>query len=189
MVTFGIMIKIEFDKGDVAKIIAALTRIEAMLPKMRDEMTYKQSVDYRNMVFANIDKQTFVSSHSYAPYNERYGKWKRDTMGLGVKYWELYGDLIQNIDIVKKRGVRVKGHSVGVFTSKAVGGKSWHSTKGRRTGKKFPISIYAYFMEYGNTKTNFPARPLFGPTLEMFRKKGVAEYHGYIKSRMKSNWR
>jgi len=187
MDTFGGMIKIEFDKGDIAKIIAALTKMQTLLPKLRDEMTYRQSVDYRNMIFANIDKQTFAGT--YEPYNPRYKKWKQETMGLGNKYWELFGDLIQNIDIVKSIDPDGIGHAVGVFTNKAVGGKSWNSTPSKTIGKKMSIARYAFDMEFGSKGRFLPARPLFGPTLKQFKKTGAAAYQGNIVNKMKSIWR
>ena len=148
---------------DVHRILRALTRIESKTRVQAKIVPQRSAVDFQHLVIHNLTSQRFAGG--YAPYSDIYQEWKL-RQKLGMQFWKLYGDLVQNIKVFKVGGNDwMAGVVPGVMAT--VSSSMFGKAKGVR---KVLISQYALWMEFG--RRGQPARPLFRPTKTEYRRKG-----------------
>lgn len=164
------MIKVEFNKADLARIMFALEKVKSMAMLQRDDMQYYCAVEFHMLLLDNLHNERFKAGgfgfSGYAPLTSRYATWK----GSSGDFWKLEGDLARNI--VKRKMGRPKGWAVGVNDVMDIGGKSWLKDRGK-AGKRKSIGMYAIVNEFGGDYGKggkHPGRPLFRPTREEYAK-------------------
>jgi len=180
------MIGAHFKFEDITRWLTALARVESSAMAEAQKNPYLNSVDFCNLLRRNITTQRFAPS--YAPLNPRYRIWKQQYGRSGREFWALFGDLLANIQPTKI-GVgrnRPKGWLGGVVPgSKDSGGKSWLG-KGDR-GRSMDISKYGTWAERG--RQGQPARPLIGPSTDMYEVDGFRRRGRESYLRVTGNWR
>jgi hypothetical protein len=156
------MINVAPVAGDVARILRALTKVSAKTHRQAKIMPYRSAVDFQFLVIHNLTSQRFAGG--YTPYSEIYQEWKL-RQKLGMQFWKLYGDLVQNIKVFKVGTDWMAGVTPGVraTVSSSLFGKA-------KEARKVLISQYALWMEFG--RRGQPARPLFRPTKTEYRRGG-----------------
>ncbi len=147
---------------DVARILKALSRIEIQVRLQAKVVPYRSAVDYQHLVIHNLTSQRFAGG--YAPYSDIYRDWKL-RQELGMQFWKLYGDLVENIKVFKAGDNWMAGVTPGVMAT--ISSSMFGKAKGVR---RVLISQYALWMEYG--RRGQPARPLFRPTKTEYRRRG-----------------
>lgn len=163
---------------DISRILFAIAKVESMVELQKTDMPYYCSVEFKNLVISNLHTQKFAGS--YAPYSEIYQDWKL-RQNLGMQYWKLYMDLVENIKVFKVR----RGWMAGITPGKraTVSSSMFGKAKGTR---KVLISEYARWMEFG--RRGQPARPLFQPTMEEYRRDGFIKQGQKSLRRIKGGW-
>ena len=161
---------VELNTSDVKRILRALTKVESSVKIYVDQLPYTGAVKFAHTLRQNIESQKFAST--YAPYSERYRKWKGVAKGK-TDFWVLYGDLLRNIVVMQSSGLHHfrKGWFAGIPPGiMDRGGKSWLHPKGSgNPGKSKEIAKYFYWGEYG--RRGQPARPVITPTAKEFIKE------------------
>ena len=103
-------------------------------------------------------------------------------MGGLMSFWNLNGDLINNLRHMKLEGITEGARQqfrwfVGVPAGvKDSGGKSWFGKSGAWKGPQKEIAWYGRIMEEGGTfgTQSHPPRPIFEPTTEEYFNNGAA---------------
>ncbi len=175
------MFKVGLVQSDVTRFNRALDRIAHKARTQEQILPFNASTDYKHLLIRNILTQKYAGS--YAPYSERYAKWKAQTMMMGSHFWMLFGDLRESIATFKVPGGFFSGIPVGAFDS---GGKSMFGTPDELKGKSKRISMYGRAMEYGIGQ---PARPLFGPTLNEYFLGGFSLRGLESLNKIRLGWR
>ena len=176
------MIRWQIVQSDIQRIRKSLLKILSVAENEKNVLSYNCAVDFKNLLFQNIITQKY--STNYAPYSPRYAEWKTQKMFLGSSFWRLFGDLLQNLSLRRESDGWFSGIQAGVYDS---GGKSWFSTRGKRVGRRKPISMYASVMEFG--LHTHPARPVFGPTTDEYAADGWKKRGAESLKRVGSAWK
>lgn len=149
---------VSINKDQFSNIMFSLEKMLGQLELEENDLNYRCSVDYQQLVIGNINQQKF----KYPSYRDRYAKWKRKYSNEG--FHKLAGDLVNNIKVFKVgTNEWMGGVTPGVVDS---GGKSWFYPLGDKRGKRKVIAMYATVMELG--LNNHPARPIFKDTREEY---------------------
>ena len=160
------MIKLIINPRDKSKIRKAIKRVILQIRSETRNMPRRCSHDAVSLLRGNINKQVFAP---YAPYSERYRKWKSER-GYPLIFWKLKGDLIMAIKshrITSGMGQEVQYLAGISSTAYDSGAKDYY---GRGPRKR--IAEYARILEFGGSfgkGGNHPARPLFRPTARQYR--------------------
>lgn len=119
-------------------------------------------------------------SSKYQDYNERYEEWKHKH-GKGLRFWDLFGDLISNLHAFPVESGFFGGIPSGTMDS---GGKSWLG-KGDK-GPSKDIAWYGWIMEEGGVfvgnagvTQRHPKRALFTPVFNSYKiraRKALTPY-------------
>ena len=123
---------------------------------------------------------------SFAPYNKRYGKWKKEKVGHS-NFWKLYGHLIKSLSVFPvgrgggRRTTWMSGIPPGV---KDQGGTSM--VKGGK-GRSMLISKYGRWGELG--RKGQPARAIFAPTTKEYAQKGWRKRVMQSRRLIEISWR
>lgn len=167
-----ISIEAKLEDADKTRLLAAIAEVDKAVHFYAEEAPRKLALAYVKELRANIISGRYDAA--FAAYNPKYAKWKA-SMGLGSKFWKLYGDLIMNLRVFKDT---TDGYWGGIpYGLMDRGGKSWFSKPGQRVGPRKPIAMYGTVVEEGNKKT--PARPVFALTFRDFTwSKTVATQGG-----------
>jgi len=176
-----VTIKIIFVAKDLKKVLSAIAKVRSAVYVRAKNIGYQLGVDYLKLVYLNIVNQRY--SAGYEPYSEKYGKWK-SKRGPESRFWILSGDLLQALSMWKKGKFGwVSGIPAGILDS---GGKNYSGL-----GKPTYIGAYGRIMEYGGSFEGqvHPARPVFGPTLEEYKKSGALKRLKESRTIIKRNWR
>jgi hypothetical protein len=158
-------IEVKFSTYDKAKILSALGVVQTYTQySARQAAPYSLAVGYKDLLRFNILSQKHMSN--YPKYHPKYKKWK--TLSGGGGFWYLFGDLVRGLSVFKTTG----GFFSGIrHALKDQGGKSWFWEPGSKKGKRTPIALYGWVMEYGGSwdkAGTHPARPIFTPTFDEF---------------------
>lgn len=163
---------------DVSRILNALNKITVIVHRQAKSVPYRSAVDFQFLVIRNLNSQRFAGG--YAPYSEMYRDWKL-RQKVGMQYWKLYKDLVENIKVFKSGDGWMSGVSPGVRAT--ISSSMFGAAKGTR---KVLISQYALWMEYG--RRGQPARPLFGPTKTEYRRGGFIVQGQKALRKIKTGW-
>ena len=155
---------------DVSRILFAIAKVESRVELEKNDLPFRSAVDFQHLVIANLNSQKYAGG--YAPYSDMYKKWKQE-QGVGMKYWELYGDLVESIKVFKLG----KGWMSGVIPGKVASRSSQMYGKKK---KRVLISYYARLME--------STRPLFTPTKDEYRKDGFPKRGRESLNKIKWSW-
>jgi len=167
--------------GDISKILFAVAKVEAAVALQKADICYYSAVDFQHLVIANLNSQKYANV--YAPYSEMYKDWKLKQK-VGMQYWKLYGDLVQNIKAFKVpigagQSGWIAGVVPGIIASRS--SQMWGTVK-----KRILISQYARWMEFG--REGQEPRPLFGPTKEEYRRDGFVKRGEKSLNKIKWSW-
>ena len=166
---------------DVSRILFALAKVEAAVELQKTDMPYYSAVDFQHLVISNLGSQKYAVG--YAPYSEMYKDWKLKQQ-VDMKYWKLYGDLVQNIKAFRiSLGGGQSGWMAGVVpgVTASISSQMWGTVK-----KKVLLSLTARRMEFG--RKGQPARPLFGPTRVEYRGSGFIKRGQKALNKIKWSW-
>jgi len=149
-----------FNIQDFRRWQTATVRIIRKMIIEKNDFPMRCAVGYVNRVRSDIDRQTY--SGYYAPYNDRYAKWKQKHFPESEGFWHLRGFLKGNLRPFKVR----EGWFGGISGDIIVPGSSWFGDG--FSGRPVSLALYGYWGEYG--RTGQPPRPLFNPALEEFKR-------------------
>ncbi len=164
------MFFVSLDQTDLKHILNALSRLRiAVRSVVHTDIPYAMSVDYKNLLTANILSGKF--SYAYARYNATYADWKIEKVGH-LKFWVLMRDLAMNITMWREEDGYKSGIPAGILDS---------GDKSMLTNNAAPryIGAYAVFNEYGwrgKYGEVGPARPVFRPTMYEYKSSSQAMY-------------
>jgi len=168
-------IKIEFIKSDLVRINAALTRLEQAAISARDNLPLRNAMDYIELLTKNITSQKYMPAPG--GYHDRYDKWKKQ-QNVGMEYWLLGRDLINNLSVFGHEGGWVGGIPDDAYESQS---KSWLRPMGAAGGKRKKIKIYGW--------ANEGLRPIFSPTKEEYKQNGMVKRGNDVIDVFGMNWR
>ena len=165
---------IKFYDLDYRRYRSALKRILLVSGTRMNRTQQKMAIDYKHLVTENIMTQRFAGG--YAPYSERYAKWKR-IFAANTLYHVLKGDAVKALTVLKVRvhkwqSIWFSGIPAGVTDT---GGKSWLYSLGSPKGKPKSIAMYMHVSEYGGNYGRggtHPKRPVFGPSMIQYSRQG-----------------
>lgn len=165
---------IKFEPFSYGRYRIALKRTLKRSGEEMNRIQQKMAIDYKHLVTKNIMTQRFAAG--YAPYSERYEKWKR-LFAASNLYHVLKGDAVKAIIVIKVRVYKwqstwFSGIPEGV---KDTGGKSWLYPLGSPKGKSKNIAMYMYVSEYGGEYGRggkHPKRPVFTPSMVEYSRGG-----------------
>jgi len=165
---------IKFYDLDYRRYRSALKRILLVSGTRMNRTQQKMAIDYKHLVTENIMTQRFAGG--YAPYSERYAKWKR-IFAANTLYHVLKGDAVKALTVLKVRvhkwqSIWFSGIPAGVTDT---GGKSWLYPLGSPKGKPKSIAMYMHVSEYGGNYGRggtHPKRPVFGPSMIQYSRQG-----------------
>jgi len=166
---------------DVSRILLAVTKVKLAVELQKSQLPYYSAVDFQHLVIANLNSQKYASG--YASYSEMYKEWKLEQQ-VGMKFWALYNDLVQNIKAFRvPLGAGQSGWIAGVVpgVTASISSQMWGTVK-----KKVLIAQYARWMEFG--RKGQPARPLFGPTKNEYRRGGFPKRGQQSLNKIKWSW-
>lgn len=173
--------KIEVKKADLNRILRALVNFVEETKRQQDRMPMMCAMDMKGLLIKNLLWPKFGP---YKEYSKKYAEWL-DEMNLGSTkpFWNLYGDLVNNIDFFKVGDVAMSGYFAGIKAGiDDHGGKSWYNTPSVG-GKGDPkeIAMYARKAE--------KLRPLFRPTHEEYATSGFSIRGKEALVFMKNQWK
>jgi hypothetical protein len=181
------MIHIYPNLDDLKRILFALTKVQATAQIESVDITYRSAVDYQHLVIFNLNSQKFAGG--YAPYSKKYGAWK-DKLNVGMDFWKLYGDLVQNIKLFRVPGAFGRVQWIAGVDPSAIASTSSQMFGDKQ--KKEKVSKYARWMEYGRPGRGEggrqPPRPLFGPTMIEYKKDGFIKQGERSLKRIEQSW-
>ena len=131
------------------RLINAFNRVEKEIKLQRRKIIANSAQTYQVLLIGNIFSQKYADATW--EYNKDYKKWKNKNHP-NKGYWNLTGDLVNAISIVRS-GFSAE---VGIMPNQ-------YSSRNSAN-----IGQYALKMEYGGKKHNQPARPVFAPTFNDF---------------------
>jgi len=167
--------------NDLSKILFAVAKVESAVELQKTDICYYAAVDFQHLVIANLTNQKYASS--YAPYSEIYKDWKLKQK-VEMKYWKLYGDLVQNIKAFK---VPIGGGKSGWIAGVVPGVKASKSSQMWGTAKRrILISTYARLNEFG--RKDQPPKPLFVPTKNEYSEDGFPKRGQKSLDKIKWSW-
>lgn len=172
------MIYIYPNIDNALKIVFATHKLEAKTELEATDLPYRCAVDFQHLVINNLNSQKHMGG--YAPYGEIYKDWKL-RQKVGMQFWKLYSDLVQNIQAFRVEDGWMSGVVPGRYASKS--SSMFGEAKGTR---KVLIAQYAGWMEFG--RSGQPARPLFTPTKEEYRVTGFRKRGRESLNRIKWSW-
>jgi len=169
------ILKIEFVKSDLARINAALTRLDQAAISAKENLPIRNAMDYVDLLTKNITSQKYMLASGQ--YNKRYKSWKQQ-QNVGMKYWLLGRDLINSLSVFGHEGGWIGGVPEDVYESQT---KSWLRPMGSVIGKKKKIAMYGW--------ANEGLRPVFKPTKEEYRQNGMVDRAKDVINVFAMNWR
>uniref|UniRef100_A0A6M3KIA1 Tail protein n=1 Tax=viral metagenome TaxID=1070528 RepID=A0A6M3KIA1_9ZZZZ len=191
---------IRFNVRDFTRMLASLQGLKDQANKEAQNAPDRASQEYRQTVIANILSNKYASI--YAPYNAFYEEWKAKH-GKRAGFWNLFGDLVRAITVVRTAGVKqgrfgrgktymfFAGVPEGVLDS---GRKSWYGEG--NIGASKSIAWYGRIMEYGGRFTTrkggtqfHPPRPVFTPTANVYFSRDFQKIGAEAHKRITARWR
>jgi len=175
-----------FNKLHLARWMKAIDKINAVLKKEKQDLPYRNAVDFSHLLVNNINSQKY--SAGYAPLNTRYKEWKSKYGRSGREFWALFNRLIQRISAFKVTG----GWMGGIEAGLKVGDTSWfgkgigRAGKGGGLGHIVDVAQYARWLEFGRKRQ--PERPLFQPTTVEYWKEGFVKRGAESLQKIKGAW-
>jgi len=144
--------KIEIDQKDLHRYLSALARIELTVEReVEDRQQMRSAIDYEHRLTSAIMSQKYAGT--YSPYSRSYAMWKRRRTSVFPGYWMLSGALLRSLRVLKIGDAWFSGVQPGAL-----------GERGR------PIALYGSAGEFADVRRKQPARPVFRPTLEEYRK-------------------
>jgi len=175
------MFRISFVAKDYVRIMRATYQLERIALREKNDLPLRCSVEMTNIIRNRVWTQRMPTP---TPYVDRYKKWKMEH-GLFQIYWALFGDFVGALQPFKVQGGWKAGIPSGVYDS---GGKSWYG----QGGKRKPIAMYAYVMEFGGHYGRggyHPPRPLFGPAMDEYKQYGLPRQINVSRKKIKDGWK
>lgn len=174
------MVYITFIADDFKRVMSAIAKVKVAVRTRARNIGYQMGIDYLALVHLNIVNQKY--SGSYQNYNPVYRDWKAK-QGADLRFWILKGDLLAALTVWRTRRGWTAGIPAGILDS---GGKNY-------TGEGEPsyIAAYARIMEWGGSfqGQDHPARSVFTPTLEEYRRAGARKRINESKKIIVRSWR
>jgi len=177
------VIRVEFVKGDLNKILRAFKRIERAVKREKFNLPMRQALDYRELLTSNILTEKYASV--YPPYNERYKAWK-ETYFASMGFLKMRRTMVDNLTVY--RGKYKNWVYSGLPPGLMVSGSSWFGPPGK--GKPVSVNMYAWVNEYGGN-WGFgvhPARPVWRPTKDEYQKDGFINRGNESLELIKRSW-
>ena len=181
---------IRLEERDVRRLFGALDRLTSRVRYQSNNVPRLNSVDFMQLVVGNIVSQKYMTG--YAEYSPGYKKWK-SKQALQSGYWRLADDLTKAITYY--RVPIAKGGYAGSyawFSGVPSGAMDSGGSVAKRYGslKSKEISWYGAIMEKGSWAggQRHPARPIFKPTLLMYRGSGFRTRGAEALQSLKRYW-
>jgi hypothetical protein len=89
-----ISIEAKLEDADKTRLLAAVDAVDNAVHFYAEEGPRKLALAYVKELRANIISGKYDSL--FAALNPKYAKWKA-SMGVGDKFWKLFGDLVMNL--------------------------------------------------------------------------------------------
>ena len=161
-------IGIRFSVPDLNRWTKAIEKVRRRaLVYVGGELQRLQAADLSIMFKVAIltDKHGF-----YKGYSKKYAKWKEAQTGVGVGFWKLKMDLLNNVQAFAADRTLQGGQNWAAGVPNDIRDSGY----GKRYGspKSSEIAWYGRIMEFRSTKggQNHPARPLFIPRSKAYAK-------------------
>ena len=178
--------KAEIDKNQLKSLKKKLFAFADSIKDNSLELIHQCAEEEKKLLIRNIVDQTFAGS--YQPHSTSYLKWKGEQSDAIEGFWRLWGSLIDAIIIVDDRAsvsstVTVDKSRMPDRTSSMI-----------KDNTLTPIWLYAMYGEEGRnsiiTKSGRkfgpqPARPIFGPTAEMYRQNYLEKQRNIALEKLK----
>ena len=179
------MIKIEFDPADLKRVKNALKTLRSEIRSEVEECPRRMAEGYKREIIRNILTQRY--KWNYAPYDERYKKWKEKVGMANRGFWILTGDLMLALSVNRF----TEGYFSGILSNVTdMGGKSWFGNMDKGPSKN--IAAYGWIMERGGNfgkGGDHPKRALFEPTFNDFKAKQALTILKVSANKIAGAWR